>query len=888
MTCFDDSMITRLLDPETHPSAEFDAHLDVCASCRALVGAAMRAAQSASRLPASARDPGDRAGRYVLLNLLGEGATGVVYRAHDPELDRNVAVKLLSPSVDPRHDLSLLEEARAMAQLSHPNVVRVYDVGTAGGSVFVAMELLTGGTLRAWHATSPSWSAVLTRYLEAGRGLAAAHSIGLIHRDFKPDNVLLASDGRACVCDFGLAGQVEPTTDREDVDGPTRRSVGTPRYMAPEAHAGHELDALADQFSFCAALFEALYGRPAFEGETAEALAIAKNEGTVAQPPSVGPAALLAVVRRGLERDPAARFGSMDALLAGLERIVDRGRRRRVAAAIGGVVAATAGLTAWAAGPSEPSCEGPRTDVEEVWNDTRRLAIVEASQELPAPAATAMVERALERLDVYTDRWTETKRATCRAETSGKLTEASARAGAACLDLRLAAVDGLVTALERLDSTGLELVSTAVWSLPDLETCLDPSAPAPPNADIDTLLALQRRRGAILLGRFEDSASELTRLRDDAVDRGDVWSAAAAGAELCRVRSLQAHPESEREACTNAAHDALRGGHDRAAVRAWVRLMELETESGRIEFAEVYEELAASVLEGLSDPRLAASLESARAGKHRGRKPAEALKHEQLALAHAIEAYGGEEHPRVATYMVQVALLRSQATDEPSLPELQRAREIILATEGDNSLALARTWEVEAGEHEDDPEAAVYASEQAVAITERVAGPDAVRTLLTQANLAMLRADAQPTKIEQALAELEAAISGLERAGAGDRSQLLTYRLAHALMLHRVGRGEEAVAGCRKATRSMETFHGPRTYMMAMTRAMCAQVYDERGLLEEARDELEAALSLTAETLGQDHPKYAGTAATLADLETRIEASRARGLGGDALAAEPR
>jgi len=803
----------------------------------------------------------------------------VVYRAHDPELDRDVAVKLLSPSLDPRHDLWLVEEARAMARLSHPNVVRVYDAGTVAGAVFVAMELLTGGTLRAWNARSRSWSVVVARYVEAGRGLAAAHAIGLVHRDFKPDNVLLSREGRACVSDFGLAS-LAPRTEEDSADEQTTRSVGTPRYMAPEAHEGLELDAVADQFSFGAALFEALYGRPAFAGQTSDALAVAKADGRIAEPTGRVPHAVLTVLRRALDPDPNKRFASMDELLEALERVAGRGRRRRTALALTGLVTATAGLTAWAAQPSEPACDGARSDVARVWNDQRRQSIVDAAATISAPVASAMVDRSLAHLDAYTARWQQTQETVCLA--------GSDRVRAACLDLRLAAVDGLVTALEDLDASNLELVSAALWSLPDLDSCLRSEPPTPPHADTETLLALQRLRGPVLLGRFESSAGEMIRLRDQARDRGDLWSAAAAGADLCWVRSLQARPEPERVACESAVHDALRSGHDAAAARAWLRLMELESEQGRLEQATVFEGQAAALLQSLDDPRLLAALELARGAKVRSQNPKQALIHEERALSLAIEAYGTEEHPEVAKYMVQAALVRSQVTGDASIAELDRAREIIIATEGEASLALARAWSV-ASSQLPVPEDAVHAAEQAWTVTEQVAGPDAVRTQLALANLAMLRSEMQPHNANQALAELESAIAGLDRAGAGERAQRLAHALARALMLHQVGRSKEAVSACGDVTLEMEAFHGARTYMMAMTRAMCAEVYADQDQLERAHDELETSLAIVAETLGTGHPKHASTSEALANIRARLDdRSRTRGLGGDTLPNEPR
>ncbi|MCB9570262.1 MAG: serine/threonine protein kinase [Myxococcales bacterium] len=231
-------------------------------------------------------------GRYTLLRPLGRGGMGTVYAAYDEELDRKIAIKLLRG--DPRERASegegagagegahhLLGEAQALARLSHPNVVQIYDVGVIGGQVFLAMEYVQGKTLREWEREAPrSWREVVALFRQAGEGLAAAHDAGLVHRDFKPDNVLVGEDGRVRVLDFGLAARRErgatgegdelsartlSSISRSDLrsasaTGVTRTLVGTPAYMSPEQHLRLEADGRSDLFAFCVALYEALHG----------------------------------------------------------------------------------------------------------------------------------------------------------------------------------------------------------------------------------------------------------------------------------------------------------------------------------------------------------------------------------------------------------------------------------------------------------------------------------------------------------------------------------------------------------------------------------------------------------------------------------------------------
>jgi cysteine-rich repeat protein len=326
--------------------ARIERHIDECASCRFLVAEAARASLADERLTEEDRAADEAAGvagvvagRFVLGTPLGSGALGVVYRARDTHLGRDIAIKLLRP--EPTPDLpeaerrnALLEEARAMARLQHPNVVGLYDAGVVAGRVFVAMELVEGGTLAEWLKAEPRpWREIVARFAQAARGLAAAHARGVIHRDFKADNVLLSADGVARVGDFGLArGAPEPLEDGGAPDATTL--AGTPLYMAPEQWAGRAADARTDQFSFCVALYRALFGQHPFVGQLKEAGPVPNirdmvSAGRVLPPPPGArvPARLTAALRRGLSADPAARHPSMDALVTTLDAtLTDRGR----------------------------------------------------------------------------------------------------------------------------------------------------------------------------------------------------------------------------------------------------------------------------------------------------------------------------------------------------------------------------------------------------------------------------------------------------------------------------------------------------------------------------------------------------------------------------------
>ena len=319
----DDTLIALVEDAlPADARASLADHVDNCERCRATIGTL--AAVDGGAKPR-------KVGRYELEDQLGAGAMGVVYAAFDPMLQRRVAIKLMHPEVGENGPARMLREARALAQLQHPNVVAVHDVGEHEGDVFLATELVDGEPLDRWQRGRTALE-IVGAYAQAARGLAAAHAMGLVHRDVKPSNVLVARDGRVRVGDFGLArrgavaGEIDPKLTREgDV-------VGTPAYMAPEQRAGLPVDGRADQFALCVALGEALTGkRPA-----------AGSRPTLA---ARGMRKVATALARGLRIEPGTRFPDMAALAAALEAPLAR-RRRTWPVVVAGVIAAAAGSLA--------------------------------------------------------------------------------------------------------------------------------------------------------------------------------------------------------------------------------------------------------------------------------------------------------------------------------------------------------------------------------------------------------------------------------------------------------------------------------------------------------------------------------------------------------------
>ena len=367
--CPDDAEMLQLIEGQLSPAhrARLDAHIDGCAACAEWIAAMAEVLApdlAADQSPAPRPDETLIDDRYLVRDLLGAGAMGVVYVAEDQRLSRQVALKLMRPDIlEPELRAQVQErmrrEAQALAALAHPNVVSVHDVGHWEERVFIAMEYVRGAAMSAWADSRRSWRDLLDAWLQACDGLAAAHDAGLVHRDIKPDNLLIGADGRVRLTDFGLAGAFEDLHPPRDPDRPTARGVwatrtglliGTPAYMSPEQLSGQRATARSDQFSLCVALYETLYDARPFAGDTLPALRTAIADGPTPPPPptthDAPPPALYLAIARGLRDDPADRYPSIADLKAHLIRAADQPPPRRPTLAIAFVTVATLALSA--------------------------------------------------------------------------------------------------------------------------------------------------------------------------------------------------------------------------------------------------------------------------------------------------------------------------------------------------------------------------------------------------------------------------------------------------------------------------------------------------------------------------------------------------------------
>ncbi|WP_163992779.1 protein kinase domain-containing protein [Pyxidicoccus caerfyrddinensis] len=527
MSCPDENTLSGYasgaLGPEGTTSVR--QHVAGCSECRSVLAALGGLETPPPLVDTGLLVSGARVGRYMVLGLLGEGGMGRVHAAYDPELDRKVALKLLNLARLGEGSLAqarqrLEREARTMARLSHPHVARLHDVGEFEGQLFLVMELVEGGTLRRWLAEKPrTRREILARFIQAADGLAATHALGIIHRDFKPDNVLLTRDGQVRITDFGLAnaagGQGPPREDVAFVSGEapltvTGAFVGTPAYGAPEQLRGERGDARSDQFAFCVALYEALNGQRPFAGATREELLSSMLRQEVRPEKRDVPSWLKAVVRRGLSVDPSRRFESMQVLAARLTRKTEAWKRSAATAVLaGGLV----GLGFFVLGPSSatPSetCQGSERHLAGIWDPAVRESMRQAFLRTEDPAAEASFQAVASTLERWTRDWTRAHQSACEAtRVYGEQSEAALGLRMTCLDQRLGELSRLTVALQGADARTVERGFGLGASLGGVGPCADvrtlQEAVSPPEdprvrAEVDAVRAELARANAQLL-----------------------------------------------------------------------------------------------------------------------------------------------------------------------------------------------------------------------------------------------------------------------------------------------------------------------------------------------------------------------------------------------------
>ena len=529
---------------------------------------------------------------------------GVVYAAYDPELDRKVALKMLLPSTagdsESTGRIRMIREAQALAKLSHPNVVAVYDVGTAGDSIWIAMELVTGRTLGAWALErSRSWPEILKALTEAARGVVAAHAAGVIHRDLKPDNVMVDRDGRVRVMDFGLAHgrilkvnesdlvstlsadtKVQPELAALALRLTTVGSLqGTPAYMSPEQHHGGTCSPFSDQFSFSVTLYEALYGVRPFRGDTREAIREQIDRGPVPPPPAESrvPRWLFKIVARGLARRPEQRWPSLDDMLAALAHD-PRHAWLRAATVVGLLAAATLGGYAATVThtPAAERCSAAAREIAAVWSPARRVAVARAFVATGAPFAADAWRRVDHRLDAYSTAWARERAAACEAHAAGLQSPALLDLRTACLERRKLHMSALIDLFTTADREVVQHAVQAVASLPGVQACSDAdgllAGAAPPDdpqtaASVAALRDTLARSAALeATGGYAQGLELVTQVRAEAQSLGHAPLTAEAALIEGTLLMAAARPSEAAPALATALRLAI--AHDLHAIAA--------------------------------------------------------------------------------------------------------------------------------------------------------------------------------------------------------------------------------------------------------------------------------------------------------------------------------
>jgi len=810
-----------------------------------------------------------RLGRFVLLERLGRGGMGVVHAGYDDTLDRRVALKLINPqrATGEPGRRRLFREAQAMAKLSHPNVVQVFEAGEQDGHLFIAMELVEGRTLRAWNREAErDWPEVVKMFVQIGEGLAAAHEAGVIHRDFKPDNVLIDRSDRPKVADFGLAtldlvlsnpghgsgsssgssssgstssGPGSPPASGEPLTA-TGEVMGTPAYMPFEQFRERRCDATGDQFSFCVALYESLYGERPFAGESIDAIMRNVADDTVrpAPPRTRVPVWVRAIVLRGLSMRPDRRFADMRELIAALGDD-PRVRRRRKVTRIGGAAlvlgSVVAGVVVVQTRPQP--CADAEDALADLWSDEARTRVAEGLRATAVPYAEDTATRTTTALDRWAERWNAGHLDACEDTHLRGVQSASG------LDLRMAcfarARAGLGAAIEQLataDATVVQHAVALVDALPEVAACDDLEglrARVPPPEDPELAAEVERLRGelakgytVLLAGRLDAAEAALRELLEVAqsVDyppvRAEIETALA---EVLLAKAQ--HDEAERLSRASLT-TALAHGDDRIAVRAAANLVILlGARATRFAEAEWLGDLALGLAQRRSEPMVLADVHNSVGGLlDRQARYDEAETHFRTGLE-LLQGEYGEEHLEVAVLHENLGTtLLGQGRLEDGLAEHRRA---LLIREGQLG-----------------PEHPMIAI-----------GHSNVGTSLQEVG-----------RFEEAEAELRHAIDLLERAFGPNHPDAAMAHINLAVVLDELGRHEAAQTEYRRSIAVFERVYGPDHPFVAQGYNNLGTSFEDEGRLAEAEAEFRRALAISRRAYGEDHPDVARTHGNLASV----------------------
>ncbi len=855
---------------------------------------------------------GTSIGHFVVLGMLGRGGMGTVYEVFDRTLDRRVAVKLLHLDVAPGHQKRLIREAQALAQLSHPNVVQVYEVGEVGGRSYVAMELVQGQTLRQWirQEPRPDWRTCVKVYSAAGAGLAAAHEQGLVHCDFKPANAIVDDKGRVRVLDFGLARAAENTGPERSTSSPESSTsvieqlghsrsnlqltqsgavMGTPAYMPPEQMQGREVDASGDQFSFCVSLYEALYGLRPFEGQTMAELKEARLAERFTSPPrgTKVPTALRDMLLRGLACDPAKRWPSMQRLLDELSPLVAPKRRRAIIALSGALVSGLALVGAGLAYQAEVGqrCSGALAQLDGVWDDARRQQVEDAILGTEFSYAPDTWARVSAQLDRYATAWADEHTEVCEA------TSVRQEQSAEVMDLRMSclrehrvALRETVSVLTEATPTRLAQAVTLVESLPRLSRCDDLDAlqaELPPPTDPQQALTVEALRDQIAqiralrnAGAYDEALTEAQALVEQAedVDHPPLLAEALMERGSCRQEKAE-YEDAEDDLeqayllATQLEYFAVEAiavrklafvvGHDQARHENGLQWAKTALALARGPRADPWEE--AMVLSDIGITLLKKG------------ELTEALGYHERALA-IFEESRGAGHSDIADLLHNMGtVLRQLGKTEEALSHLRQALTIREEALGAHHPHVAHSLTTIGAVLKDQgkPDDALDNLLRALEIREDALGPDHPNVATSLNNIAILYKE--QGKLEEALTHFQRALTIQEKVLGADHPRV-AYPLNNiGEVLREQGKQEEALTYFERSLETMEKALGPDHPNVALSAINLGNLLYVQERFEDAQRQYRRAYEIQQAALPEDHPHMAWSLLGLAkaDLKTQ-------------------
>ncbi len=849
MECPDDHVLAAMIEHALDPAAvsELEVHFDSCDKCREVVGLALGSRPGSQQgvsvagvtLPAPAPGQGGDpegllgltiADRYRVTSLLGRGGMGTVYLARDTKLDRNVAIKVhrAGASTD-----RLQREAIAMAQLAHPNVVNVFEVGTVDTWMYVVMEYVRGATLREWIKTGERrWRDVIALLVDTGTGLAAAHAAGLVHRDFKPDNVLVGSDGRPRVSDFGLARAdhaagtpMESSTTLEAPITIEGTVLGTPAYMPPEQLAGDAVDARGDQFAFAVVAWECLFGRRPFDGATLGALSVAIDKHEVQRPARAAvPARVVAVLERALAAAPGDRFADVPALLAALRRAAAPRTLRWIA--IAAVSVLTLILVAFPVRAKvvesrhATACAEQASEVDHVFGADARAAVQAGFLATGAASAQANFDVMQRILDRHAHTLAERTESACVAEVEP--------ARKSCLAERTSELVGLVETLSKPDAATVRRAPDAAWAIFDPTPCDDATfAPVPATRTKEQTAQLGRVKALSVTGKYKDAIATASPLLESARASKDRGLELAVLLELGQLRAKVDPPAEVKVVLQQAQTLAETLGRDFEAALALEELANLQTEEREYADAHRNIELARAKIAriGGANPVFDAKLwmdEAQVLGAEYKFAEAEAAQRKAIAM---LTPLLGADHKNLGAAHGQLAQL------------------LVAQDKGPEAVAAART---------------------ALTILEAALGPD--HPTVAGARMTVGQSLIEVRQLDEAKTHLLAADAVFER----------VYGTKHPIRtgiwgrIGRIEQGQEhwepALAAFRKALGFVEGLAGERSLEAAGAISDIAVTLAGQGKLPEAAIEARRALEIIEEVAPKDGPRLSSALVDLASI----------------------